>query len=417
MNILETVAGICPALDGDATSPYSVRGRVPRVVAAPQSREQAAELLRLCGSEGWAVAPWGGGTQLDLGWPPERLDLVVRTDGLNRIVDYQPEDMTLTVEAGVTLGEIAEALSQAQQELPLQVPLPRRATAGGTVAASPPGLRSAMFGGVRDWLLGCRVVGTDGLEVRGGGQVVKNVAGFDLPKLYAGSHGTLGLLTEVTFKVTPRPEAVGYSEIEFMAPQAAEAFLAMVSDSDLLPSAVLVTASGPDSLTLLLEFFHCAEAVEWQLSEVVRLAGAHGLEVVRISCDQGASRMEHLRDLPVRGDLGLRLTGVPSETARLCHQVLEWGAGLGLGVETCGLAASGEVLASVKGRPTATDLARLREIVASTSAACVFPRLPEHLGEVDPWGEAGDGLGLMRGVKQALDPAGCFNPGRFVNRL
>ena len=175
------VVGIDHVRGGDSALGCSVNGVAPAAVAAPATPAEAACLVLLARERGWAIVPFGGGTWIQFGSAPTRFDLAISTRRLTRVVDYQPDDMTVTVEPGVTLSVLAQTLERRQQILPLDPPLPSRATAGGTVAAAASGPWRAGFGTPRDWLIGCRVVADDGQEVRGGGQVVKNVAGYDLP--------------------------------------------------------------------------------------------------------------------------------------------------------------------------------------------------------------------------------------------
>src|SRR5262249_8362846 len=171
-----------------------------------------------------------------MGGPPSRLDAVVVTRRLNRILDYQPDDMTVTVEAGVTVAELQRTLAERSQFLPLDPPLAARATLGGTVAANVSGPWRAGYGTAPDWLIGLRIAAADGQVVKGGGRVVKNVAGYDLCKLYTGSLGTLGVLYELTFKVMPRPEASAVAAVPVRLDQV-EPLVAAIMDSDLAPVA------------------------------------------------------------------------------------------------------------------------------------------------------------------------------------
>src|SRR5207247_3149711 len=178
---------------------------------------------------------WGGATRMALGAPPAVYRLAVPLQRLNQLVDYQPDDMTVTVQAAITLGSLAKRLSERGQFLPLDPPVPQRATPGGTVAAAASGPLRAAYGTPRDWLIGARVIDGEGQEVRPGGRVVKNVAGYDLCKLYTGSLGTLGVLAELTFKVMPRPETIAVAALPLSLSQV-EPLLAAVMDSDLSPS-------------------------------------------------------------------------------------------------------------------------------------------------------------------------------------
>ncbi|MCH8949306.1 MAG: FAD-binding oxidoreductase, partial [Chloroflexi bacterium] len=178
-------------------------GLTPRYVATPSSVEQLAAALAAANEAGVAVIPWGGGCHMALGNVPSRYDVALRTTKLDRVIEYEPADLTVTVEAGMTFERLAAILAEHGQFLPIDAP--GEATIGGALAAAAGGPSQHAYGLARDWLLGCRIAQADGVLVRGGGRVVKNVAGYDLPRLLVGSLGTLGVIVEATFKLTPLP--------------------------------------------------------------------------------------------------------------------------------------------------------------------------------------------------------------------
>ena len=189
-------------------SAYSVDGITPASVEAPRNRAELAALLRRAAADKLAVFPRGGGTQAALGNPPDRVDLVIDLTRMYRVLDYQPADMTVTVESGISLDVLQEELATAGQYVPLEAPFPERATIGGLLSTGSTGPLAHAYGPPRDWLIGIGVAGADGVETKAGGKVVKNVTGYDLNKLYTGALGTLGIIVEATFKVAPlQPES------------------------------------------------------------------------------------------------------------------------------------------------------------------------------------------------------------------
>jgi len=186
---------------------YRVGGRTPRTAIKPASLAEVREVLRACGRDKLCVVPWGGGARLALAEPPERLDVVLDLSGLDRVIAYEPEDLTVTAECGVTLDALRETLAARSQELPLESAHMARATLGGTLAANASGPRRLRFGAPRDRILGARFALADGTLVRSGGQVVKNVAGFALHRLICGSNGALAILLEASLKLMPAPAA------------------------------------------------------------------------------------------------------------------------------------------------------------------------------------------------------------------
>lgn len=428
MNVaaLAEIVGEQNAWTADGAQSYAVGGLVPPVVAVPGSREEAAAVIVRARESGWSLVPYGGGTQIGTGYPPSRLDAVLSTRRLDRIVDYQPDDMTVTVEPGVTLRGLAERLVERHQFLPLDPPLPDQATVGGTVAAGVTGPLQSGFGTPRDWVIGCRVVGADGQEVRGGGQVVKNVAGYDLPKLYTGSYGTLGLITEITFKVMPHPGASGFCVIRLSDPARAEQFTAAMMDSDLQPAAAVLThglegdSAGGDTggWELLLQFIHVPEGVEWQLEEARRLAGAVGAGCERLAATEGTEALFRRRDRPARGAFVARIGTLSSRTAEVAVAVASELRKAGLRPWVAAHAVTGRIHTGTDEEVSREQAQGIRAIAAGAGATCVFERVPASLvGQVDPWGAPGPEFRLLKGIKAALDPAGIFSPGRFVGGL
>ncbi|HVM97236.1 MAG TPA: FAD-binding oxidoreductase, partial [Candidatus Acidoferrales bacterium] len=194
------------ALYGEATRTFAIAGMAPSAVLYPASVANVGDCLATAHELGLGIVPVGNGTQLGLGNPPRRYDAALSLRSLRRIVAQEPGDMTVTVEAGCTLAELNSRLSTAGQWLPLDPPCPEHTTVGGLIATDAWGPSRFSQGKVRDLLIGISVVLADGRAVHGGGRVVKNVAGYDLMKLFAGSFGTLGIITEATFKLRPRPE-------------------------------------------------------------------------------------------------------------------------------------------------------------------------------------------------------------------
>ncbi|HLY31069.1 MAG TPA: FAD-binding protein, partial [Ktedonobacterales bacterium] len=198
--------GAAQTLTGPACDVFALHGRAPALVVRPADATGVATTLALAAEAGAAVVPWGGGTRQMLGYPPSRYDLALSLERLAQIVHYDPADLTITVGAGMTHSTLSLALADARQTLPLDVPLPEQATLGGTLATNGVGVRRAFAGGPRDLTLGLRLVDARGESLAFGGRVVKNVSGYDMAKLHIGALGTLGVIVEASFKLTPLPE-------------------------------------------------------------------------------------------------------------------------------------------------------------------------------------------------------------------
>jgi len=238
-----------PAAEADA-----VAGRVPGYVAAPASTQEASAVLAAAAGLGLAVVPRGAGTRLHWGAPPDRCDLVLDTRRLDRIIEHAAGDLVVRVQAGVLLADLAGRLAAAGQRLATDPP--PGGTVGGLIATGVAGPLRLRYGGPRDLLIGTTVVLADGTVARSGGKVVKNVAGYDLGKLFAGSNGTLGLVTEAAFRLHPVPQAVAYVTAQCPDAGTAQAMLAQAAASVLAPSAAELYwpgRDGPAEAAILLE--------------------------------------------------------------------------------------------------------------------------------------------------------------------
>jgi glycolate oxidase FAD binding subunit len=237
------LAAACPALR-EGTETDGIGGIKPAFVASPASTEQAAGLLRAAAAHDLAVVPRGAGTGLGWGTPPAACDLVVDMSLMDQVQEHAAGDLVARIQAGASIGKVASVLAAAGQQLALDVPAD--ATVGGVVATGTAGPRRFRYGAPRDLLIGITVVRADGVVARSGGKVVKNVAGYDLGKLFAGSQGTLGLITEVTFRLHPLPTAVAWVTGDFGPSELAGATSAVASAaaSPLVPSAVELDWSG-----------------------------------------------------------------------------------------------------------------------------------------------------------------------------
>src|SRR5215468_6177165 len=204
----------------------AIAGVRPRAAYAPATLDESAEVMAMAARDRLRLGFVGGGTALAMGAPPAGLDAVVRSERLARIVEHAPADMVAVVEAGVTLAALQAALAAHGQRLAIDPPCPERATIGGLVAAAGFGPLRARYGAIRDLIIGVTLVRADGTVARGGGKVVKNVAGFDLPKVACGSLGTLGMIAQAAFRLHPLPEA---SSTVLAAGVGAEAVVALVA--------------------------------------------------------------------------------------------------------------------------------------------------------------------------------------------
>jgi glycolate oxidase FAD binding subunit len=433
---LRGIAGVPHVLTGVECSPYVLEGRTPEAVVFPGSKEEVAAILVLAADAGIPVMPWGGGSSLGLGSPPARLGLVIGLKRLDRILEHVPGDLTVTVEAGITLGALQSALGKHGQWLSLDPAYPERATLGGILASNASGPRRHLYGTCRDLLIGLTVAGADGAFVHGGGKVVKNVAGYDLPKLYIGSFGTLGILVEATLKLRPRPDLDRLVIARFGRFADGGAAARAIMASDLIPSALdLLDAEAARALgwgatggALLIGVDGIREQVEWQCGEIARLVGPLGASAPEVV--DGPARDQAWR---ARGELGR--AGMPDVAAIMkwgvlptrLPELMETGAAIarrnglraalaahaGVGIATAVLAGSGaDADAAVR------TLDEWRDMVDGAGGHAILEWAPLGVKErVAVWDEPGPAYRLMKALKDRLDPRGILNPGRFVGGI
>ncbi|MEU4693036.1 FAD-binding oxidoreductase [Actinoplanes sp. NPDC023714] len=365
-----------------------VVGGVPaRLVAAPASTEEAAALI--AASAGLTVVIRGGGTKLDWGTPPRDLDLIIDTRRLSGVVEHAAGDLITVVRAGTPMAEL-HALPGQQ----LALDAPAAATAGGTVAANASGPRRLRYGTARDLLIGITVVRPDGRVAKAGGKVVKNVAGYDLGKLYTGSFGTLGLITECVFRLHPVPAATSF--VRAVAPPGAAARIL----------AGQFAASGLE--------VHAAPGADPELAVLLEGTAAgvrdRALEIARLLDGEVSAEPPPWWGATPPGSVLVKLTGVLSQVPALVATAV------GAGATVTGSAGAGVLYAGFTCDPHGR-VELLRAAAVRAGGHAVVLTAPDDVRDtLDIWGPV-PGLALMRRVKDQFDPAHRFAPGRFAGGI
>jgi glycolate oxidase FAD binding subunit len=426
-----TIAGRDGVRDDDAArAAAAIDGLVPRWVVRPASLEQLGRLVAIAHDDGLAMAPRGSGTALELGNPPTRLDVVLDLSVLDRVIEYNPDDLTVTVQAGITAGALAAVLSPRRQFLPLDPPGAAGRTLGGMTAANASGPLRARYGTMRDLLLGVRFVQADGVETWGGAKVVKSVSGYDVPKLLVGSLGTLGVLGELTLRLHPLPEAEGTWLVSLPSSDAAQALIQRILDSPLQPSRIelvndraLAAATGEAGAAGLVVSIGSVEAaVREQGERLAAMARGSGARLVPRSAELWSAIDRELAPSPTQALLHVAsLAGRLADTERAIGEALQ-SAAPRAEARMVACAALGTFRVRI-GEATVAELgaltARLRAWVGAVGGSVVVARGPAELRRsVDAWGPIDAGaLGLMRALKDSVDPSRVLNPGRFVGGL
>jgi glycolate oxidase FAD binding subunit len=432
----------------DARAAYAVQGTVPGCVVAPGTLEELAATLRVAHEHRAAVVPWGGGTQQNIGNPPKRIDLVVRTERICRTLIYEPDDLTISVEAGVTIGALRERLAAHGQMLPLDPPLPARATIGGLIATAADGPRRLGYGTLRNLLIGITVVEASGRISRGGGMVVKNVSGFDMMKLYGGSFGTLAIIANANFKLLPIPRAAATLVCLFSDRSAAFATLEALQLTQLTPTAAeylngqafghalatentestegsrrfsdLFSATPGATLTdgrcaVALRAEGLAAAVERHIADMAELARRNGAtRIERVDGTADAELWSRIADLPQVAELAadeavIKLSALPVEAERAIGQIEMLAERHGCVATVAARALNGVIYARLQ----AASAEAVRAIAALGGVQWIATRM----AGVPRWGASPAGLELMRRIKDEFDPLGMLNQGRLVAGL
>ena len=393
--------------------PDAVDGVIAKAVVTPRdvAGVQAA-IADVREQSGAVLIATGSGAHLDVGAPPARLDLLLRTTALDRVVDHQAADMTVTVEAGCSLARLDEVLAAAGQWLPLDPPAFERTTVGGLLATNLSGPLRASQGTARDLLLGIRIVDAGGAVVSGGGKVVKNVAGYDMPKLHVGALGTLGVIVEATFKVRPRPEREGAVVLESPDHEVAAELALEIRDA--LDPLWLEAGSLDDGVGTAVGIGGIAAEVAAARATVDGIARRRAVRS-RWN-DDGPAVRRGFGAFPIAPAAAvLRASVLPTDVGSTMSRI----RALAGDVAILAHASNGVVRARLDDPSAVRRIVEtLRPEIAARGGHLVVERArPEVKTGLDVWGDPGEGLALMRRVKAAFDPTGIFARGRYVAGL
>ncbi|MFI5120088.1 MAG: FAD-binding oxidoreductase [Thermoanaerobaculia bacterium] len=409
-----------PAAIRRGTGEDAILGIVPKEVFSPATIEEAAAVLEEQSRARASVGFVGGGTSLGLGRPPRRLDAVIRTERLTRIVEHAPSDQIIVAEAGITLAGLQRAVAAHGQRLALDPPLSERRTIGGLLATNGFGPRRARYGSLRDLIIGVSLVRADGVLARGGGKVVKNVAGFDLPKMMVGSLGTLGLVATATFRLHPLPD----SDITLVAPartaRGVRELVSAMRGAQLEPVAV-AALSAEKGLDLGIRFEGFQEGVKEQVDRTLALAAKNAGACDALDEASAAAFWARHDAARTAGPLRAKVAMIPSAFEEFFERFLPTlraafsEATLAI-YPTLGICFFSGVPSDVVA--AAAAMASVRGFLAPTGGSFVLEEAPDDVrAHTDPWGPPPASFALMRELKDRLDPEGRLNPGRFVGGL
>ncbi len=435
---LETIVGV----SGVRNNPerFAIDGVEPLAVVVPATERQLREVVATANRDGLAVYPRGGGTLADFGGIPDRPGIVVDMTSLNRVVAHNPADLTATFQAGASFQLVSEVLSQQGQFLAIDPPIPRLATVGGTLAAGISGPSKWHFSHPRDTVIGMKVVQPDGEVTKSGGQVVKNVSGYDMSRLHIGGLGALGTILEASFKLTPLPMYEKTVLATFDSHQTAMDTAMRVFNSQVMPLAL----TGFDDATAIrsrLEVGGPGPRIAVRLGGRPRTLDRQVNEVAGICRDAGADRLEELEGSTAAGvwralaDFGwtpdvqpvlkIRVTVMPAQVGEAVQVIQRMGtpsldaavvAHPGFGALECSWFSEGSE--SVDTASIVETVERVRRIASRSKGSAVVQRCPVEVKQaIDVWGGEPAGIEVMRRMKSEYDPNGIMNPGRFIGGI
>ena len=383
------------------------------------SVNQLAERVRDAQQHNTPVYPYAGNTQQHQLAPASQTGLTVNLSGLNQLIDYPHQDLTITVQAGMTIDTLQKLLFEKQQTLPIDAPRSHEATVGGSIAANINGPRRTGWGTWRDYLIGFSWINDKGEEAKAGGRVVKNVAGYDFCKLFTGSFGTLGIITQVTLKVKPLPEKCALVS-GFLKSSDLGTFIELLRHSRLRPSVFVVNpeqepggVSPRSALAVNLAFEDSATAVDWQIEHLREISQQLLSEIGVISGVDANMEINERGNFALAGQSITFQSSVPtSRCAEFATQAQSLVASLqaqpAVGIVT------GHLPANVSIDDATEIINQLRTLAVTVGGHLTLPRCPNQWRTaLQPFGPSRPDWSLMRKIKQAMDPNNIFQRGRY----
>jgi glycolate oxidase FAD binding subunit len=428
-------------LTGSAAARFAVDEVEPALAVRPGSQQEVGSVAAACSAAGASMLPWTDGALIGLGNPPSRLDVVVCLDRLTRIVEFDDANLNVSVEAGVRLDALQAVLGAKQEFLPLDPAQSDQVTVGGLVQTNASGPSRQLYGSLRDWVLGLRVVLPGGERIRCGGKVIKNVSGYDMNKIFIGNLGTLGIVTEATFKLLPAPAmratVVGVfarlSEVGAVVGRTLESFLLPEALEALDPQALATLGpalglDGAPGYGLAVSMAGSRETVERQVRDFAALFGeGKALKVETLGAERADVAWRAIRNVQAKLPMGRVIAKIAVPIGKTLDLLSaaeglmrrhEWRgaitAGAGSGIVRAGI----EVGAGSALEPLREALLSLRREAETLDGSLVLEVAPLSLKRsLDTWGKVREGFSVMRRLKAELDPRALLTPGRFLGGI
>ena len=390
-------------------------GNPPSCIVYPRSQQQLAAVIATADSNNWRVLPCGNSSKLNWGGLAKGIDVVVSTERINQLIEHAVGDLTITVEAGMKFSDLQALLAKSRQFLALDPTAPELATIGGIVATGDTGSLRQRYGSVRDQLLGITFVRADGQVAKAGGRVVKNVAGYDLMKLFTGSYGTLGFISQLTFRVYPLAEAsgtvvlTGTAEAVSQAADILRGSALTPVQADLLSTKLVSSLGLGEGLGLIARFQSISESVKEQSNRVLEVGQKLGLDgAIYVDGDEASlwqRLQERIHYTATESVITCKIGVLPTAAVEILTQVelglIHIGSGLGL--------------LQLEGK---NQVLKVRDRTQAYRGFLTILEAPVAVKEqIDVWGYTGNALPLMRRIKEQFDSKNILSPGRFVGGI
>ena len=434
--------------DPDQLKAYAIDGKKPKVIVSPKTIQEVSKVVAQANQQRLTIVPRGNGTKMGMGGIPKKIDIILSTSRLNRIMDSDCENLTLSAESGMTLNEVQKSLAKVGKGyfLPLDPPFTEKATLGGIVATNSSGPKRLLYGTARDMIIGTKAVFPNGDIVVSGGKTVKNVSGYDMCKLLIGSYGTLGILCEMTFKLLPLPEKEATLLLSFARLGEADGFAREVRSSQLIPSSIetlnalavqkmrysmSMPPNGNYLVAIGLE--GVAESIDRQIAEMSEIGRKHGfLEAVTLDSEKHQAFWVSIRDFSqgltenypnlislksnflisksdeMLGSYEMIARELGIECAFICHS----GNGILYSYILPGKKFRSKIESFIEliGKMTADAAKNEGNLVIESSPLLIKKK-------VEVWGQSRSDYQVVRRLKEQIDPAGILNRGRFVGGI
>jgi glycolate oxidase FAD binding subunit len=434
--------------DSENLKTYAIDGKRSKVIVSPGTMDEVSKIVSFANQQHLAIIPMGNGTKIGMGEIPKKIDIILSTNRLNRITDCDTNNLTLSVESGITLNEVQKKLGNEGKGyfLPLDPPFTDKATLGGIVATNSSGPKRMLYGTVRDLIIGIKAVFPNGDIVASGGKTVKNVSGYDMNKLLIGSYGTLGIICEMTFKLLPLPEKKATLLVFFSKLEDADKFVHEILRSQLLPASIEIlngmamkklkcpmSISTEENYLIAIGLEGVAESIDRQVSEMGEMGKKNGcLGTLVLNLEKHHSFWLAVRNFyeglveDHSNFVSLKSNFLISSYGEILGSYEKIGKEFGMDCAFICHSGNGILYSYVfTGKSVRSKTESLIELIkrfTSEAVKCegnlVVESSPLFIKKrIDVWGEPRSDYKVMRRLKEQIDPTGILNPGRFVGGI